>query len=109
MGLLEYAAVVGLLDDLCPSSSSSSLVRSMTALADRFAPAVVGGTDEDDCSRDEAGGVLIRLDSLFLSLLIAVRRGGSLISIKSSSSSLLSWLPRGAESPSEIRDHRPSG
>lgn len=62
----------------------------MTALADRLAPVDEGGTEDKDCSRDEAGGVLIRLNPLFVSLLTAAIRGVSLISTKSSSSSLLS-------------------
>ncbi len=64
----------------------------MTALTDRLAPLDAGGTDDEDCSREEAGGVLIRLEALFVSVLTVVMRGVSLISTRSSSSSLLSWL-----------------
>ena len=108
--MVRYAGVAGFFRCLRISSSSSSLVRSITALTDRFVPIDGGGAEEAaDCSREDVGGVLIEIEPLATSCLTAVTRGGSLISTRSSSSLLPSCLGPGEALCSAMRDHLPSG
>lgn len=81
----------------------------MTVLVDRFAPTDGGGTEDEDCSREDVEGVLMKLAPFMNSFLTAVSRGGSLISTRSSSSLLLSRSRLVIEAASAIGDQCPSG